>query len=545
MYRKLVAKISAISASRDFNNFIQATNNLKEVQKRLLYRQLKIVSRSKFAEDYKLHSVDTYNDYTRKIPILKYEKISPYIEELKKGNTRGLLNPKEKIVMFALTSGTTAEPKFIPVTKTFLKDYKRGWNVFGLKAILDHPSVFLRKIIQITSSDREIKTPSGIWAGAITGLLARTQKWIVKKHYTTPLEVAKVNEPEEKMYIIARLGIVEDVGFISTANPSTVLRLTTTIERSAEKLIKDIYDGRCTVEGEKSRQVVTILTRKGLLKRDTKKAEELERILHKHGRLTPKYIWRGLGFLANWTGGTLKLYLQSFPEYFGDTPVRDIGLLASEGRFSVPIEDNTPVGILEITSNLFEFIPEAEYENPNPEVLSADKLRAGEKYFLVFSNATGLCRYDIGDLIRVVDFYNQTPMIEFLNKGAHISSITGEKLTERQVIEATEKLTTLIGEKIENFSLQPVWADPPYYEFTVEKSVIKNNDKLAELLDNILAEINIEYGSKRKTHRLGKIKVRTVEDGYFYRDDIQKLKKMGRSEQYKRKFLINQIKQVQ
>lgn len=541
MFRKIVAHIAAKSAGREMNRFFQATSHLREVQERLLRRQMSVVAGSEFAKDYGLGDVETYQDFCRKLPILSYDDYRPYIEKLKNGDSQALFNSSEKMVMFALTSGTTAEPKYIPVTQRSVEDYRRGWNIFGVKALLDHPQALMRKIIQITSSGQEIQTPSGLWAGAITGLLASTQKWIVRKHYTTPLSVAKIKDPTAKMYTVARLAITEDVGFMNTANPSTTLRLGQTIEQYGEELIRDVRDGELRTPGEVPEEVLDDLRRAGRLRTNVRAAARLSRILENEGKLLPKNVWR-LGFIDNWTGGTLKLYLQRFGEYFGDTPVRDLGLLASEGRFSVPIDDHTPAGILEITSNFFEFIPESEYGEKNPTVLTTEQVKAGEKYFLIFSNATGLCRYNIGDLVRVVDFYNQTPMIEFLNKGSHISSVTGEKITERQVVEAIEIVGQQMGSRIECFQIQPQWADPPYYVLTVEESIAaRKTQELGQKFDEILSKLNIEYETKRSSGRLGAVQVRSVADGYFRQDDLKRLASSGRSEQYKRKFLITEI----
>jgi hypothetical protein len=541
MFRKIVAHIAAKSAGKEMNRFFQATSNLKEVQENLLRRQMSVIAGSEFAKDYGLASVETYQDFCRKLPILTYDAYRPYIEKLKNGHSQALFNRSEKMVMFALTSGTTAEPKYIPVTKRFVDDYRRGWNIFGLKALLDHPQALMRKIIQITSSGQEIQTPCGLWAGAITGLLAATQKWIVRKHYTTPLSVARIKDPTAKMYTVARLAITEDVGFMNTANPSTTLRLAQTIEQYGPELIRDVRDGELRAPGEVPMDVLDDLRQNGRLKANPKSAARLSRILEHEEKLLPKNVWQ-MGFIDNWTGGTLKLYLQRFGEYFGDTPVRDLGLLASEGRFSVPINDHTPAGILEITSNFFEFIPESEYGEKNPTVLLPEQLKVGEKYFMLFSNATGFCRYNIGDLVRVVDFYNQTPMIEFLNKGAHISSLTGEKLTERQVVEAIEIVGKQMGSRIECFQVQPKWADPPYYVLTVEEEIAaQKSDELGRKFDETLSKLNIEYETKRSSGRLGCVQVRSVSDGYFRQDDLKRLSCCGRSEQYKRKFLITEI----
>jgi len=534
---RIIAHIAARSAGREMNRFFDATRHLKQVQQSVLARQMKVVAGSDFARDYGLQHVHNYEDFRKRLPIFRYNELKPYIERLKEGQTNVLLGPSEKLVMFSLTSGTTAEPKYIPVTQRSVDDYRRGWNIFGLKALLDHPNAFFRKIIQITSSAREIQTPSGIWAGAITGLLAETQKWIVRRHYITPLNFALIKDPVAKMYAIALLALREDVAFMNTANPSTTLRLAQTIEQYGESLIRDIHDGVLRPPAAIPSEVMNSLQ----ISPEPRIAARLGNILEQHGRLLPRDVWR-MSFINNWTGGTLKLYLQRFGEYFGDTPVRDLGLLASEGRFSIPIQDHTSSGILEITSNFFEFIPEDEYEQKSPAVLTADQLQVGQKYFLLFSNATGLCRYDIGDLVRVTDFYHQTPMIEFLNKGAHTSSVTGEKITERQVVEAMDLLGRKMDLKIDGFLVQPQWAEPPYYVLFLEQSAGQaRTEELAKAFDQVLGQINIEYETKRSSQRLGCVQVRLVPDGHFRADDLTRLSATGRSEQYKRKFLIPTI----
>jgi len=492
---------------------------------------LKLVAQSDFTRDYHLDAVDGVKDFRNRLPVMRYENIKPYIERLKQGDTRALFAPGQNLLLFALTSGTTAEPKFIPVTRQSLADYRRGWNIFGLKALLDHPNAFFRKIVQITSPARETQTPGGAWAGAITGLLAETQKWIVRRHYVTPLSAAQIKDPTAKMYVVAYRAIGEDVAFINTANPSTTLRLAQTIDRFTSELIRDLRDGVIRPPGNADHSEWQNLAQTP----NPKRAAKLEALRSRHGRLLPKDLWN-LSFIDNWTGGTLKLYLQRFPEYFGDTPVRDLGLLASEGRFSIPIQDHTPAGILDITSNFFEFIPESEYEQTNPTVLTADQVKVGERYFLVFSNATGLCRYDIGDLVRVVDFYHQTPMIEFLNKGAHVSSVTGEKVTEHQVVEAMEQVARQLGQTIDSFLLQPQWADPPHYVLSVEIGA-GPTEILADLFDRALAQINLEYKLKRESGRLGPVQIHVLPKGFFRDDDLRRLAAGGRSEQYKRKFL--------
>src|SRR5262249_16519937 len=159
--------------------------------------------------------------------------------------------------------------------------------------------------------------------------------------------------------------------------------------------------------------------------------------------------------------GTMGAYLRNYPEYFGDCPVRDPGLIASEGRMTIPVRDNTPAGILDIRHHYFEFIPEEQVDREEPETVEATDLIEGRRYFILPTTAGGLYRYQIHDLVRCVGFHNKAPVIEFLNKGAHFSSLTGEKLSEFQVVAAVSAAQRTLGLRLASFMLLPSWGDPP------------------------------------------------------------------------------------
>ena len=137
-------------------------------------------------------------------------------------------------------------------------------------------------------------------------------------------------------------------------------------------------------------------------------------------------------------------YLRQLPQYYGDPPVRDLGLLASEGRMTIPLEDGTPSGVLDIWSHYFEFIPEGEIDSPQPTVLGAHELAEGKSYYIVPTTAYGLYRYHISDLVRVTGFFGRTPLVEFLGKGHRFANLTGEKLSEYHVTQAMDAVAARV-----------------------------------------------------------------------------------------------------
>ena len=523
--------IFAMAHSRAlFKRFVRDAHAAIEVQQRVLFDKLRGNVDSAYGRDFGFKHIRSYADFARQVPITAYEDLVPYVERVKHGEVSAMFGRGQRVLMFAMSSGTTTEPKYVPVTETFLKTYRRGWNVFGGRAISDHPGSFLRRIVQVTSPMDETRAPSGVPCGAITGLMAATQKRLVRRYYVAPLCVAYISDPAARYYTIMRLALSEDVAFMITANPATQLKLVRTADSAAERIIRDIRDG--TLDEALPPEIRAQLTPR--LKPDPQTARRLEAIRERSGRLLPKDYWN-LGFLANWTGGTMGLYLQQFPEYFGDTPVRDIGLLASEGRMSIPIADGTSAGVLDVGGNFYEFIPIEEADRSNPTVLRAHQVQVGREYEILLTTDAGFYRYRIGDVVRVTEFFGPTPMIEFLHKGANTCSLTGEKLTEQQVVLAFEQACRTLGFQAANFVLAPHWGDPPYYVLHIEDPCPA---ELTRQMDETLRRANIEYDSKRRTQRLGSVQGNQLPEGHLTRKHAELSTRHRESnEQYKPQYL--------
>jgi len=532
----LLAAVSRFHAGHVFRRFIAATAKAADVQERILLAKVRRNADSDFGRRFHFDAIRSAADFIRRVPILSYEDHQPYIERVKAGNLKALFGGRQRVQMFAMSSGTTAEPKYIPVTGHFLREYRAGWNAWGIKALLDHREAMLRRIVQVSSRMDEARTSAGIACGAITGLMAATQKRLVRKYYVTPPCLADIDDPAAKYYTIMRLSVPADVAFVVAASPATQIKLARTADDHREQLIRDIYDGRLWPELPVPSSVREQLRPR--LKPDPAQAHRLESLVHRHGRLLPRHYWN-LSFLGNWTGGTMSLYLPDLPEYFGRAPVRDIGLLASEGRVSIPVDDDTPAGILDVTSNFFEFVPKDRIDEASPPAFRCHELDAAQEYFVLLTTSAGLYRYQLGDVVRVVGRTGQAPIVEFLNKGAHVSSTAGEKLTERQVILAVQRVAAALDIPLAACVLAPHWAQPPFYMLHVaaaDRPVPA--DHLAAAIDQALQEINVEYAGKRRSDRLGPIRVNLVPAQFLADLDRRRAERYRRgNEQYKHQYL--------
>lgn len=550
-----VAGLPLIARSqRLFDEFIRLTKQSPEVQEKMLLEQVRRHASSQFGRDFGFGEIKTYDDFRSRLPIAQYDDFEPYLAQVRQGNVEALFAPDTKILMFAMTSGTTKTPKTIPVTAQSVQNYREGWLIWGIKAFTDHYDMLkwgMRPILQMASDWRESYTPSGIPCGAITGLTSSMQSPLVRITYCLPPEAARIKSIEAKYYVAIRMSAYRELGCLIAANPSTILSIVRLGEREKETLIRDIYQGTIDPKWGIPDDILNSFRWRWRIPHRSA-ARNLEKIVERTGRLLPKDYWPGLCLLANWTGGTMGSYLNAYPEYFGDVPVRDVGLVASEGRMTIPISDATAAGVLDIRHNVFEFIPAAQINEPQPDTLLPHELKEGEDYFILLTTPGGLYRYNIHDMVRCRGFEGRAPLLEFLNKGAHFSSVTGEKLSEHQVVAAVTAAQKALGLRLKSYIMLPVWGEPPRYCLLVEAGDLQSADpedlmqKLSAEVDRLLGELNDEFTNRLETKRLAKTRVIRIVDGSWAKYKEFRLSRSGGTvEQYKQPCLLPDLKAIE
>lgn len=534
---------------RESKRFFQAVQNCQQAQQDTLRRLLALNADSRFSREHGLTEQLTPAEFQARLPISDYEYFRPYIERLKVGDSQALLGSQNKLLMFSLSSGTTSESKFIPVTRQFLNDYRRGWQIWGVAAYDARPSMNYKNMLQVTSDYSRFQTEAGIPCGNISGLAVATQRSAVRILYTIPFIVSKIEAAFAKYYMIMRLGLADDnVGMITTANPSTVMQLALLADAEKEALVRDIADGTLNPRFEVAPEIRRKLRRR-LSRPRRQRAKQLEEIIARTGTLKLNEVWPRIEQLGVWMGGSCGSYLPKVRQQFGgNISVRDHGLSASEGRMTIPFEDESSDGILEAGTHYFEFIPESEHGSAQPTVLQAHELSPDNNYFILLTTSSGLYRYDICDVVRCTGFVGTTPLLRFLHKGAHISNLTGEKIAESQVVDAVRHALEVTRHRADFFTVTPVWGDPPHYQLLLEATDVPSLDlaeRLASATDAKLQELNCEYQEKRATGRLDPLRVTTLRPGAWQRFAERRQARLGGSvEQYKHPCLMPDLDEV-
>lgn len=511
----------------------------RSIQHDLLRDLLQLNADTGFARHYQLHPGMSLAEFRNRIPVADYEFFRPWIDRAAAGEHSALLGSQNQLLMFALTSGTTDASKKIPVTSRFLQDYRRGWQQWGVGVYQHFPNLPDLNIVQISSSHRRSFTSGGTPCGNISGLVATMQNAVVRSLYTVSADVAEVHQQQLKRRFTLQLALADPhVGVFMTANPATLMQLFQEITDNAEELIQDLREG---LRNQVPADCVTAASLRRKLGPKPARAAQLSEMLKQHGRLTPRNIWPWLQVLGVWTGGSAAAWRQGLSELCENIPVWDHGLHASEGRMTLPLEPGRSTGVLEIQTHFFEFLPVSEENSANPVVLEAHELQEGSEYYILLTTSSGLCRYHIRDVVRCTGFHGATPLLEFLHKGAHISSITGEKISESQVVDAVRQAADH-HVPLRLFTLTAAWDQPPRYVLYLQLPSDTSPEQLntfAGTVDRFLCDANDEYRDKRNSGRLGPIRPGLLPDNAWKSLQQARLQRSGGSpEQYKHPFLL-------
>ena len=449
---------------------------------------------------------DLFRLYQLYVPANDFEALRPYVERHKNGE-KDILFPG-KPDMYATTSGTTSEPKWVPMTHKYLKDvYGKMSHIWTWNFVKHRNKIFGGHIFPIVGKEVEGYAPDGTLFGSVSGVLVRDIPSIIKKHYTAPACVMSIGDYTARNYTLMLMAIqYKDVTLWATANPSTILELMRTVDEHLNEMIADIERGEISEAFHIEPEIREEL--KPYLKANPARANELRTLLQQKpdGKLLPKDYWPHLQYLSTWKCGNTKIYMEKYMDAFdwNETFYQELGYIATECRFGFSLDD-TNESVLFPHMHYYEFVEESEIQSPHKHFLQINELEIGKRYCAYVTTYSGLFRYNMNDLIEVGGKYKNTPTIHMVSKVNGIVSLTGEKLYETQFIDAVhaaEKTTGLKTKFFVGFADVCESKYHFYFEFVNEEITQEEADLLAAEVDKELMKINMEYDSKRASFRL-------------------------------------------
>jgi hypothetical protein len=185
----------------------------------------------------------------------------------------------------------------------------------------------------------------------------------------------------------------------------------------------------------------------------------------------------------------------------------ELGYQSTEFRGTLALDAESPAGLVPLTHTYVEFVEETAWNDGTIESRPLDELEPGRRYQVVVTTAAGLYRYAMNDLVEVCGRHRATPLLRFVQKGRGVTSLTGEKLYESQVIDAVQEAAAAAA-IASSFFLMIADENASTYTLVLEADGAPAGvDGLAARIDGGLATRNLEYQAKRESGRLPPLRV--------------------------------------
>jgi len=387
-----------------------------------------------FGRRQNLEKIRCIDDYQRLVPVHDYESLRKYIKLIMNGERDILFHGFP--AWWAKTSGTTSEPKLIPLSKEMTKYFDTG-SILLYSFIMENPKenidVLSGKLLYLRAP-ATIEYLNGVPIGYISGITGETQSRLARRMVVPSKKVCQMADWEEKFYGTILETICENVTMIVGVTPLLISMFRRMAEEYPERLLRDL-------ENEQVKEKVRQALRNG------------------GGRLLPVNCWENLKLFIP-SSASMKPYIRQYRDLFRDTPIRE-AYAATEGQFGHEDQDGGGL-VLHWDKYLFEFIPFEEnglMENDEDakekaqagvpqERLVVPELKVGSLYEFLVTTPYGLYSYRIGDVLRLE---SKNPYkFTIVGRTKMTLNVFGEKVCEEHVssavTEAEAKTRTVISE---------------------------------------------------------------------------------------------------
>jgi hypothetical protein len=364
-------------------------------------------------------------------------------------------------------------------------------------------------------------TVAGIPTGAATTGGFRQLGDFADVILSSPGPVMRIPDQRAARYLHLLFALREErLWTIASFFPAIALFAMRDMRERAESLLRDIADGTISRSVDLPAPVRAELQER--IRADRPRARELQSLIDRE-RFTVADIWPDMGAMLTVTGGAFRFYVDQLRPFLGDLRLFSPAYIASEGVFGFGFAPDLPQYLLLPTLAYIEFLPMDVVDDSDARPIPAWRAKVGECYEVVVTTWGGLVRYRMHDIVRVVDIYNETPVIEFIERRGQIVDIAGEKTAEHHVVDAIDRACHEWDEPLVDYVLGPDTAQSPAsYMLAIEEWHTDSDDNLRArefvgAVDDALQEIAPDYGEERELGTLGPMRLVLLKTGAFER----------------------------
>lgn len=424
----LLEELDALTGKDLWTRFHALCRDFAGTQKATLAEILGHVESSRFGRAHGLSAGMTLDEYRRAVPLQDWSDIAPHADAIAAGE-QGVLSclPVER---FLKTSGSTGKPKLVPDNALTRATRRNIMAVYSVALMRDHQRASSGKVFPVVAATRGEKTATGIPIEFASGANLASMAGPVLARLAFPDVLIRVADPESARYAMMRFAVEQPVTFAAGNNPLQLVQRFQTAEERRDEILEDIASGTVSRKADLPPEVRQAL--EPHLRPNPVRARELEAAAGRSQRFTPAEYWPELDLVCCWLGGSMAPFV---PEARGFLPpgaaFRDFGYGSSEGRFTIPVVDEKPEGIVVPHTIFYEFLAVDGEGGKQP--LLGHELEVGAQYELVLTTHAGLCRYRIHDVVRVEGCFEGAPVVAFVRKLGDVGNIMGEKLAAELV----------------------------------------------------------------------------------------------------------------
>ena len=463
-------------AKRVYKSVQKWANNPIETQEKVFKELISTATSTQFGTDHDFISINSYQDFVKRVPVRDYEDLKPYVDRVVAGEEDILW--KGKPIYFAKTSGTTSGAKYIPITKESMPTHVEAArnaillyiNETGNSSFVDGKMIFLQ-------GSPILEKQNDIQLGRLSGIVAHYVPKYLQKNRMPSWETNCIEDWETKVNAIVEETLPENMTIISGI-PSWVQMYFEKIQEKTGDKVGEVF---------------------------------------KNFNL---FIFGGVNY---------EPYRAKFEKLIG-RKVDSIELFpASEGFFAFQDKQNEKGMLLQLKSGIFyEFIKADEFFNENAKRLSIKDVELGVNYVMIVSTNAGLWAYNVGDTVEFTSIKPYRVIVSGRIK--HFISAFGEHVIGKEVEQALQEAVKDSNTQVSEFTVAPQ-INPenglPYHEWFIEfEKEPENFTEFSNKIDTSLQEQNSYYFDLIKGSVLQPLKITVVKKNGF-QDYMKSIGKLG------------------
>ncbi|XP_026872150.2 GH3 domain-containing protein isoform X2 [Electrophorus electricus] len=485
------------------------TLDIQRVQWETLLKRLRKNADTLYGRQHQFSSIKDKDDFCRRIPLTTREHYTELLENTAAGVEKVLVTEKPVILTTSATSGSS---NLVLSTK----DTRAEFFFQGEAVCAD----VRRQTFTGTRSPQRILwlfPPSLVHQSGVglpTGPSPFT--FSITNHMlhlcTTPPPALRVQCEGDLLYLHLLFALKNlQIGVVESSSSSNVLYAFRTLQARWEELVDDVEFGRISTRLALDPGVRADLER--LVKPDPGRAAELRVQLSQGFQGVARRLWPRLHLVVAMDSGPEQIYGELLRTLYCK------GLPLYSPLYAGPEARNF---LLCPRSMFCEFLPEESVDMEQFCTFLMDQVEQGHSYELVITNAAGLYRYRTGDIVKVVGFHNQSPVVEFLYRRGEMLNVRGEEVSEALFLSALKKAVaqwpgaTLVDYCCAESGIledSSGGAQPHYQVFLELKGVRNLTEEQRYKLDCSLQRDSAIYKSFRIKGSIGPMKVQLVSEG--------------------------------